>query len=230
MKRLLFLLLLIPGLVFAMKPKEVTKIYQQMISDWNQCNDLVNQLQQLDTGTDLYLQIIDYSVSYCQSALKRCNQILDGISGKAKKRKDEDSRRETRRSCFEHQQIFERRMSELMQLRSEIRFQRAVSLYEKSQEVAESAAALAQCRRTPDNVNDVVAALEQASALYNEAADLAEQALQWIDDCSKEADRNVLLTTIISNREAAERVIEDAISWPERVLLEIVFEELSEDY
>ena len=138
MKRFLLLVLLVPGMLFAMKQKESSKIRQQMLSDWDHCNSLVIQLEQIDPTQDLYLELLDYSIEYCRSALSRCDTILNNISGKSKKHKDEAWRQQLSKSCQENRQVFVQRLNQLIQTRDSIRFQRAIALYEQSVEMAET--------------------------------------------------------------------------------------------
>lgn len=225
MKRVLLLVLLVPGMLFAIKEKEANKIRQQMFSDWDQCNSLVIQIEQIDPAQDLYLELLDYSIEYCRSALSRCDTILNNTSGKSKKRKDENWRQQLSKSCQENRKVFVKRLDELTQIRDSIRFQRAITLYEQSVEIAEAAAVLVQCPRRLDNVDEVVSSLEEASKLYSKAAGLAEQAFRWVADSSRDSDKSVLITTISNYNELSEQAFEQALRWPEHVAAQIILSE-----
>ena len=218
MKHVLLLFFLVPSMLFAMKGKECNKLREQMLSDWNQCNDLIVQLNQVDQAQDLYLQLLDQSIAYCRAAISHCDTILNNIEGKSKKHRKEYWRQELKKGCRQDRQVCVQRLNELVQARDSIRFQKTVALHQQSLRMGETAVQQAQCSRRLNNVDEVVSALQQASTLYNNAATLAEQALQWIEDSSRDSDKAVLTTTIAQYRSASQETREEAAVWPQCVI------------
>jgi YD repeat-containing protein len=222
--RFFLLLFLIPSFIYAshLHQDECKKLCDKALAEWNQSSELIEQLNRMDPNqAGPRTPIFERAIAHCQQAIGYWDKILNDIAKyyrrHSKKRSWQPAMKER---CEQDKEACVTRLGMLQNTLTEaLSFEKAKVLYAESLKKADLAQAkIKNCPRHLNNIDTVVAALNEIARLYEEAASTTHEALILITPFPREADKALLNQTLESFQEAAHAYKQEAADWPSNVL------------
>ena len=222
--RFLFLLFLIPNLIYASSYylTEYNKDVGKISSEWNQHNALIQQFNRLKLEEkERNIGLLREAIACCQRAIQPCDHILKKINEKSK-----DKRKKWENAKNQAQQDKNKLHTEIGNLQAlinntlqNIAFSKAIPLYQESEKKANLAILKNKdCARRLNNIEEVVSTLNDVCKFYEEALSVACEALHPISPYPDEASKNVVRKSIEAYQIAADEYKKESAEWPTTVL------------
>ncbi len=219
----LFLLFLIPSLLYGFDEDKCQKIYANALSEWKWHEAYLNDIQNLEPNEkEIRIRILNDAIACCHRAIGYCDKILEKIAKQSKKT-------QRKKWCIKIKKEIKRdknsMITEISHLQNaiahthqEIAFEKALPFYQESEQKTELANTKNQnCNRDLNAVEAVVATLNEIGELYRQASSAAKEALDLISPYPDEVSKNTLQQAIASYSQAAAKCEEEALNRPQIV-------------
>ncbi len=211
------LLFLVPNLIYArLHQEDCANIYNQALGEENRCIAFIKQLNKFGSApAETRAQILNYAITSCQQAISHYDTILNDIAKQSKKYRHEPWCIKMKEDCTNNKNKILSTLStlqnELNKTLSTITFIKANNLFHESQKIADLASAKSQeCLTHLDNIEELIATLNETATLYEEAASTVREALALISSSSDETGKAFLQQAIDAYEEAARQHREKA--------------------
>lgn len=218
---LFLLLFLAPTLVFGLDQDKCTKIHNQVASEWKRHYELVAEHNKLNTNEiDRRWQLLKESVECSRRAITHCDTILNDIASKSKDKRKQPWRIQMKKVCEEDKNRLNAEINAIQpviqELEGHLASQKAGGVYQRSLEKAIQATTKERaCQRRLNNIDEVVAVLNEVSQLYAEATSIAREALALVaPHPSRLQDQKDLQQVIENYQELSEKYKKESANWP----------------
>ncbi|WP_171005794.1 DUF6531 domain-containing protein [Candidatus Rhabdochlamydia sp. T3358] len=225
MRYFFLLLFLVPTLIYAKSNQEkCTKVYNKGFFEWNRHNELIEDFKRLESkDKESGIYILDEAMACCRRARERYDYILKDMATRSKSERKEKWRVQLKKACKQNKDNINAEIDHIQtaihQIRSNSAINKAHVLYQESGQKAALANTKSQdCPRNLNNIDTVVASLNEAAQLYEQAAMIAEEALTLIESFSYEADKDTLKQVVQTYQQMADKHKKEAAQWPASVI------------
>ena len=215
------LLFLIPTLVFGLDQDKCIKIHNKVAPEWRRHNELIEEFKKLDSkGTERKILLLKESTECCRRAIVHCDTILKDIASKSKSKRKEPWRVELKSICEKDKNQLQAEIKAIQPIIEELEghfaSHKANGVYQRSLEKATQANTKDRsCQRRLNNIDEVIAVLNEGSKLYEEATSIAREALALVAPYPSQLQDQEALKEIIENyQELAEKYKKEAADWP----------------
>ncbi|MEM7175193.1 MAG: DUF6531 domain-containing protein, partial [Chlamydiota bacterium] len=225
--QLIFLILLLPALLYGLSEKECQAIKSQALAEWDRHTQLVLDYQNFGADREGYgLHRLKESLYCCQRALSLIDGILEDIASKPKKKRKKPWRVQMKTACAQDKQTIETEIKRLEKsidnVSSSMAFEKAKALYEQGLEKEKLAHEEKENRPLCPllDVDLTVAHLSKVATLYREAEALVKKALHTLlaESSYEEKSKEVLVETIERQGRLAAAMEKEALEWPRQAL------------
>jgi hypothetical protein len=234
-KKLFFLLVLVPQLMYAsFETHACTKALERIDTEWIAHVTLLMQFEALPKTEKIDgLPLLKQAIECCQRAISHCDYILSKIEHKSKRERQQHYWSHVKEECKQYKTGLFQEIEKLNGLThmviTNVAFVKSNAQYEKGVEKANLANKMRQeCPRRLNNVEEVVAMLNQAIDLYEEAATFVVEALDLVVPFPDEESKQIIKETLNVYKKAIQACHQEISEWPLFVLKNVV--ELKEKF
>lgn len=216
---------MVPTLIFASYDStDYNKDLGKISVEWARYNILVEQFNRVKPEErEQGIRLLRESIACCQRAIGHCDHIIKKINDKSsrdkKKWKDEKKKAEDDKDKLNSR--INNLQTSINNVLRDIALSKAVLLYQESAKKANLAEAKNKdCVRRLNNVEEVVAALDDVCILYDEALKIARESLNLISPYPDDESKNVLKKAIEAYQSLADKYMKEAAEWPASVVIQ----------
>lgn len=222
--RWLMLFVLVPNLVFAMTLRDHAKIRGKIEKEWRRYVELAQQFDRLGVEEKQHqLGLLHEAIEHCKKAIVHYDYIIGKIGEKSAVH--QSAWKDEKNQSVQERNFHNAQLGNLQALISnthrDVVYRKASSFYQESTKKGGVANGLNQkCPRRLNNVEEVVATLNEMSRVYEDAASLAGEALSLIAGYEDEVSKGVLKQAVEEYVQAAGKCKMEAAQWPAAVVAE----------
>ena len=226
-QQLIFLLFLLPRLVYGLNEKECLNFKNHALAEWNRHRELLLEAQKFGAeAKSSRLHCLKESLSCCQKALSFLNTILNNIANKSKKKRKKPWRLQMKKACKQDKKNLHKEIATLQKAidntLSIMAFEKAKTLYDESLKKADLASKQKQTSPplTLTNIKKVIATLHEITKLYRQAHALAKEAADTLiaAPSSNETNKTILLQTAETYHQAILAIEKEIAECPQKAL------------